>query len=125
MELEQNNFEIKLSYLKQIDKYNVYILHLTSYKIVDNELRYVVINTENLDNSSRQVLGVYLIPRRKHKKTMLNITPKKCINLQKIYKKLDKVNNLVDVEGNDKNLYEELKKEYYKIDVEEFNTQEF
>jgi hypothetical protein len=135
IKMDLNNFEIKLSYLKQIDKHNVYVLHLTSYQVLndefeDNVLVKTDIDTENLDGSSRQVLGIYLMPRRKHRKIVLAITPRKCVDIQKIYKKLDKVNGLVDItpyEGNEEHveLYEKLKNEYYDVDVDEFINQKF
>jgi len=115
-------YEIKLSFLKNVDKYNIFVLHLTSHLIQDGERHKFVCDAKSLDTGHRQVVGIYAILKKsKRIKTISNITTIGMTDLQAVYQALEKICGIIDIEGNDKDLYNELKNEYYLHPIEDFD----
>jgi len=114
-------YEIKLSFLKDVPKYNIFVLHLTSHLIQDGVRHKFVCDAKSLDTGHRQVLGIYAIPKKnKRIRTIVKITKVGVTDLQVIYQELDKIPGIIDIEGNDINLYNEFKDAFYLHPIEDF-----
>ena len=118
----KNNYEIKLSFLQTIDNYHIFILHLTSHLIQDGIREKFCCDSKKLDTGHRQLIGAFAIPTKDKRKTdILNITKIGETNLKKIYGILNKIKNIVDIEGNDTEVYAEIKNQFYLRPIEEFD----
>jgi hypothetical protein len=115
-------YEIKLSFLKDVYKYNIFVLHLTSYLIQDGERRKFNSDAKTLDTGHRQVIGIYaILKKEKRIRNIVSITKIGETDLQKVYKILEDIPNLIDIEGNDKELYAQLKNDFYLHMIEDFD----
>jgi hypothetical protein len=117
-----NQYEIKLSFLQDVPKYNIFVLHLTSHLIKDGIRTKFVCDAKSLDTGHRQVLGIYAIPKKsKRIRTVVQITKIGMTDLQMAYQELEKIYGLVDIEGNDIKLYSQFKNEFYLRPIEDFD----
>jgi len=116
-----NQYEIRLSFLQGVQKYNIFVLHLTSYLIQDGIRHKFVCDSKSLDTGHRQVLGIYAIPKKNGKiKIISRITTIGMTDLEAVYKELDSISGLIDIESNNKDLYDEFKNVFYLHPIEDF-----